>query len=239
MVNSYKIFKSQMMIQKNIAIVQLAIVIILLTKSRIACAQNNDLFVRTVFHPLSISSMNLEQIRPEFVIDWLPSPLIFSEEYGAYLSIFRLNKNHHWNVFHFNTDHLDRHYWVGVFIASDLPYIWGIAEYGYGDQGERLEIIMSADYGETFCHVASLLKPHYSAEFRAFHMNQKGYGQLVIYNEESSFHSGYYIYKTSDWGNSWSQPDYAPDILSQILRSSGTYSSLKDAMKRVERFSSP
>lgn len=110
---------------------------------------------------------------------------------------------------------LKNHAWVQVAPQHGSGRIWALATFAQGDAGDTFEVVFSPDGGHTFSHVASVKKVYYMADFVSFRMDSTGRGSLVEYLEPmlTNLRGGYYTHRTSDWGRTWSAPEYGEDVL--------------------------
>lgn len=99
--------------------------------------------------------------------------------------------------------------WVHAAAAPSKGYFWGFLEYTVEDAGKEIPVIMSADGGKTWKHVATLEKPDLEAVFQHFEMSATGSGRVDLASEKGTAPGTQKIfsYVTNDWGKTWSKPD--------------------------------
>lgn len=108
--------------------------------------------------------------------------------------------------------------WMAGYITPDRKRIWAVSDGIIESPSWELNIVHSADGGVTWRVASTLRKPHYLLGFHSLHMRPDGSGALYLLDEDPLSHAselppGYFIYKTQDWGTSWSSPQYEPDML--------------------------
>ncbi len=106
--------------------------------------------------------------------------------------------------------------WLGVYASRDNRKIWAIACWTMEDPGTSLEIVYSGDAGQTWQHIASVEKVWYLVAFDSFRMDSGGHGLIstrLSDGEITTLAGGYYVYRTCDWGKTWSGPIFVDDIL--------------------------
>ncbi len=63
--------------------------------------------------------------------------------------------------------------------------------------------------------MSSIRKIHFEAFLSVFRMGHEGAGELIICLEhpDNIHRKGYYSYKTNDWGRTWKEPYFMPNII--------------------------
>ena len=103
-----------------------------------------------------------------------------------------------------------------LFVASGPAKneIWAILDNQIADPADSLLLAHSTDAAQTWT-LTTLHKPQGFGAYDSFAMDKTGHGRLTVYltHRESKGRSGFYHFRTSDDGNTWSAPDYEPDSL--------------------------
>ncbi len=101
------------------------------------------------------------------------------------------------------------------------PYVWAVLDNEPEAPSWNIEILRGSMSGTIWHHVATLKKYSYMDHFHEFRMDANGVGSVTIYHPAAEFTvtgpmTGYYVYQTSDWGETWSESDYIPDDLKHM-----------------------
>ncbi len=105
--------------------------------------------------------------------------------------------------------------WDFVGSDSERSRIWAILDHIVEGPGNELYIIVSNDAGNSWKHLSSIRKIHFEAFLSVFRMGHEGAGELIICLEhpDNIHRKGYYSYKTNDWGRTWKEPYFMPNII--------------------------
>jgi hypothetical protein len=103
---------------------------------------------------------------------------------------------------------LAKYGWVGTAQLPEKGYYWGFLDYQVEGYASEVIVIASFDSGKTWIQLPSLDKDYFADEFYAFTMDENGSGTATIKRsgEGSDETKGFDIFKTSDFGRSWSSP---------------------------------
>jgi hypothetical protein len=103
--------------------------------------------------------------------------------------------------------------WSYIAAGPTNQEFWGVLDASLDDNQPNILIAHSTDSGETL-KIASLPKPLPVAEFDSFCMDRSGHGRLSLYvyrDKAKLRQAGYYHYRTTDGGKSWSGPEHELD----------------------------
>lgn len=109
--------------------------------------------------------------------------------------------------------------WIVVETSHDRRRIWLIADSGVEAPSWVLQIVTSEDGGRSWRVRGHVRKPYYMASVDELRMDAQGRGALVLRWDDdpaapiSGAAPGRYTYRTSDFGATWSSPQFAPDDL--------------------------
>jgi hypothetical protein len=120
--------------------------------------------------------------------------------------------------------------WVGLSLADDrltnaewqfvasgpaADEIWGVLDDTLTNRGQRILLVHSVDAGATWSVIA-INKPFASGEYDSFAMSASGRGRVTIYvpgNAKHPARAGFYHFRTTDGGKTWSDPEHEADAL--------------------------
>jgi hypothetical protein len=103
--------------------------------------------------------------------------------------------------------------WSYIAAGPTTPEFWGVLDASLEDHQPAVLIAHSTDSGTTV-QISSLPKPLPAAVFDSFCMDRHGHGRLSLYvyrDQAKLRQAGYYHYRTTDGGKSWSGPEHEPD----------------------------
>jgi hypothetical protein len=103
--------------------------------------------------------------------------------------------------------------WTNVVAGPAKGEIWGILDQNLDARQRDILLVHSTDAGETF-QIQSLAKPSRQADYDSFCMDARGHGRLSVYLDaanDKSAKPGFYHYRTTDGGRTWSSAEYEPD----------------------------
>jgi hypothetical protein len=116
-------------------------------------------------------------------------------------------------------DDLTQARWVVVETSHDRRRIWLVADSAVEAPSWALTIVTSEDGGRSWRLRGHVRKPYYMAGVEGLQMDAAGRGALVVRWDDdpaapiSGTAPGRYTYRTSDFGATWSSPEFAPDDL--------------------------
>jgi hypothetical protein len=103
--------------------------------------------------------------------------------------------------------------WSYIAAGPTNSEFWGVLDAATDDRQPQIVIAHSADSGQTL-QLTSLPKPLPVAVFDSFCMDRQGHGRLSLYvyrDQAKLRRAGYYHYRTSDGGKTWSGPEHEVD----------------------------
>jgi hypothetical protein len=103
--------------------------------------------------------------------------------------------------------------WSYIAAGPTTPEFWGVLDASLDDHQPQIVIAHSMDSGDTL-QIASLAKPLPAAVFDSFCMDRLGHGRLSLYvyrDQGKLREAGYYNYRTTDGGKTWSGPEHELD----------------------------
>jgi hypothetical protein len=118
-----------------------------------------------------------------------------------------------WSAIEINDPRLKNAAWTSVVAGPSKGEIWGILDQNLDDRQKDVLLVHSTDAGETF-QIQSLAKPSENADYDSFCMDAGGHGRLTVYLDaanEKNAKAGFYHYRTTDGGRTWSSAQYEPD----------------------------
>ncbi|HEX3358953.1 MAG TPA: hypothetical protein VHS31_18385 [Tepidisphaeraceae bacterium] len=121
-----------------------------------------------------------------------------------------------WQAIAIRDNRLKNASWAYVGGGPNRGEVWGVLDAGLDDDQPDLLIAHSTDGGDTFS-LRALHKPDPAADFDSFCIGPDHNGRITIYldaeNASNSSKPGYYHFRTTDGGQSWSVPDYEADTM--------------------------
>ena len=94
--------------------------------------------------------------------------------------------------------------------------VWGVLDASLDADQPELLLAHSSDGGATFT-LTALHKPDPKADFDSFCIGPDKKGRVTVYvspdPDSGSTKPGYYHFRTSDDGKTWSKPEYEPDVM--------------------------
>jgi hypothetical protein len=103
--------------------------------------------------------------------------------------------------------------WSYIAAGPTAREFWGVLDASLDDHQPDIVIAHSTDAGTTL-QIVSLPKPLPVAAFDSFCMDRQGHGRisLYVYRDQAKLRrAGYYHYRTTDGGKSWTGPEHEPD----------------------------
>jgi hypothetical protein len=120
----------------------------------------------------------------------------------------------HWSAIKITDDRLRNAGWVSVVSGPASGEIWGVLDHNLDDRMKEIVLVHSTDAGATF-DITSIRKPKAIADYGSFAMDRNGHGRLTLYLEAThgrrNDRPGYYHYRTTNGGKTWTTPEYEPD----------------------------
>jgi hypothetical protein len=129
--------------------------------------------------------------------------------------IARLNDGK-WKMLRIDDKRLHDADWSYVAAGPHRGEIWGMLDRTLDAKQPDLLIAHSTDGGSMFT-LTALHKPNEVADFDSFCLGPDGNGRLTLYAsgaDESVDRPGFYHYRTTDGGRTWTGPSYEADAMS-------------------------
>jgi hypothetical protein len=130
-------------------------------------------------------------------------PLMVAASKGAWLAI------------DFRDPRLPNAEWQFVASGPAEGEVWGVLDDTLTHKGKVILLAHSTDAAVTWS-VSAINKPFDSGEYDSFAMDSAGHGRLSIYLAPTSKRpgrAGFYHFRTTDGGKSWSSPEHETDNL--------------------------
>ncbi|MBV8780254.1 MAG: hypothetical protein JO353_02545 [Phycisphaerae bacterium] len=125
--------------------------------------------------------------------------------------------------------------WSYICTGPQPTELWGVLDASLDEKQPDLVLVHSTDSGRTFA-LTSVFKPLPSCEFDSFCMDRTGHGRVSVYVDRTKTrlrHAGYYNYRTTDGGQTWSAPEFEPDAMTPADDVPGDQSKSTDKPSRV------
>jgi hypothetical protein len=93
--------------------------------------------------------------------------------------------------------------------------VWGVLDDTLTGRGRVVMLVHSTDAGATWT-ITPIEKPFDSGEYDSFAMDASGRGRMSVYVAPTRNHprrAGFYHFRTSDGGKTWSSPEHEPDAM--------------------------
>lgn len=119
----------------------------------------------------------------------------------------------HWQAVEIDDSRLNNAAWETVVAGPSKGEIWGILDQNLDDRQANVLLVHSTDGGETF-QITAIAKPSENADYDSFCMDEHGHGRMTVYldaKNEKHAKAGFYHYRTTDGGRTWSKAEYEPD----------------------------
>jgi hypothetical protein len=103
--------------------------------------------------------------------------------------------------------------WSYIAAGPTTQEFWGVLDASLDDHQFEIVMVHSTDSGSTL-QISSLPKPLPVAVFDSFCMDREGHGRLSLYvyrDQAKLKRAGYYHYRTSDGGKTWTCPEHEAD----------------------------
>ena len=122
--------------------------------------------------------------------------------------------------------------WVYAGACGPRHELWGILDSAAENAAPQLTLMRSMDEGLSWQYFTAVRKPTDDAEFIAFTMAANGAGKLTMHlsDDADNIPHGYYDYRTTDGGKTWTGPAFEADDMTDADTQRDT-DSLQDAIK--------
>ena len=118
-------------------------------------------------------------------------------------------------------------YWDSVWVTPDRSRIWGVLEFHCGDPGDGAILLSSVDGGWSWRTLSKVTYGSYQDGFHTMRMGPDGQGSLMVSKycewtafpcpegndsvseEDHSMCGGWDVFRTSDFGATWSEPTFS------------------------------
>ena len=106
------------------------------------------------------------------------------------------------------------HTWSPVYRVYDNRDLMYALSSGYcGDPYGQLYLYRSIDGGESWT-VSLVRMPYYLAQFLSFRMEPDGSGEIIVQTvNDADPIGGHYVFRTTDFGDNWSEPEFSKNTL--------------------------
>jgi len=120
----------------------------------------------------------------------------------------------HWRALSLSDDRLPDAEFLFIAAGPKKDELWGVLDDQIGDPSSVLLLAHSTDSGQTW-QLTTLNKPNAAGVFDSFAMDKSGHGRVSVYltKRESHNRPGYYHFRTTDAGRTWSAPEREPDSM--------------------------
>jgi hypothetical protein len=134
---------------------------------------------------------------------------------GEIFPVIAVFDGNEWNTIPFPD--AQNHYWSHVYRPYSDDNMYAISQASCGDPG-AIYIYRSADRGRSWT-VSTIRKPYYLAYFFSLRIEPDGSGEIIVrtYNDADPI-GGHHVYRTTDLGDTWSEPEFSPTILQEEIR---------------------
>ncbi len=125
--------------------------------------------------------------------------------------------------------------WMYAGACGARHELWAILDSAAESAAPQLTLMRSMDEGLTWQYFVAVKKPTDDAEFIAFTMAANGAGKLTMHlsDDADTILHGYYDYRTTDGGKTWTGPAFEADDMTDADTQRDT-DSLQDAIKDAE-----
>lgn len=184
------------------------------------------------YPPLDVDTLtaardNAVQIRSDLpiLINGIPSDLstrsfiFFSTgndcQFTNVYPVIAVHEGGQWNTIPFPG--AKNHFWSHVYRSyPDGERMYAISSYHCGEPG-GIYIYHSEDAGKSWT-VASI-RMYYLSHFVSLRIEPDGTGEIIVQSDNDADPvGGHHVYRTSDWGESWSEPEFSSTILAPPVR---------------------
>ena len=126
------------------------------------------------------------------------------------VAVFR---NGEWNTVSFDAQAFRSHRWTHVYRTYyEKSPIYGVSRAYCGDNGAEVFIYRSFDHGTSW--QVSSISMHYLSSFLTLRMESDGNGEIIVRSDNDPDPvGGHHVYRTTDWGATWSAPVFSESIL--------------------------
>jgi len=134
----------------------------------------------------------------------------------ASLPIIAKKNGDSWKALPIRDDRLKDAAWSYVGGGPMRGELWGVLDAGLDEDQADLLLAHSIDGGATFT-LAALRKPDPAADFDSFCIGPDKKGRVTLYlapdPNAKKMTAGYYHFRSTDGGATWSKPEYEPDVM--------------------------
>ena len=118
-----------------------------------------------------------------------------------------------WQTVSFDSELFESHIWQSVYESYfDRARVYAISVSQCEGGSAELFVYRSAD-GGTSWRVTEIQK-HYTASFLSLRFESDGSGELIVQTKNDADPiGGHHVYRTADWGETWSNPSFSETIL--------------------------
>jgi hypothetical protein len=105
--------------------------------------------------------------------------------------------------------------WQFVASGPKSGEAWGVLDDTVTGRGKVVLLAHSTDAGQTWS-VSAIDKPFGAGEYDSFSMSADGRGRLTVFvpaTKDDAKRAGFYHFRTTDGGRTWSRPEHEPDAL--------------------------
>lgn len=165
--------------------------------------------------PIVVKGQPSDPSDPSFIFFSTGNDCLDTEIYP----VIAVYQNGAWNTISFPGAR--NHFWSHVYPPSpyeDGRHMYAVSRSYCGEPG-GIYIYHSADGGQLW--TVSSIKMHYLSHFLALRMEPDGTGEIIVQsdNDPDPF-GGHHVYRTLDWGDSWTEPEFSATVLAPAVRPS-------------------
>jgi hypothetical protein len=120
-----------------------------------------------------------------------------------------------WGALSVKDDRLPDAEWQFVASGPADGEVWGVLDDSINHAGKAILLAHSTDSAATW-NITAVHKPFDAGDYDSFAMDKSGHGRLTVYLAPGRKHpnrSGFYHFRTSDAGKTWSAPEHEADAL--------------------------
>lgn len=165
--------------------------------------------------PIVVKGRSSDLSDPSFIFFSTGNDCLFTDVYP----VIAVYKGGEWNTISFPGAR--NHFWSHVYPLSPYEHgehMYAISNSYCGDPGGTY-IYHSADGGRSW--TVSSIRMHYLSHFLSLRMEADGTGEIIVQSDNDPDPvGGHHVYRTLDWGDSWSEPEFSETILAPPARPS-------------------
>ena len=108
--------------------------------------------------------------------------------------------------------------WVFTAQLPNKGYYWGFLDYQVEGPVHEIIVLWSKDSGLSWSELSPIEKNSYLDELYTFSVDENGSGSAIIkrFDEAGNGSAGFDVFKTSDFGQTWSTPVFSKSIFNFI-----------------------